>query len=272
MIDRDKFPFDYDSLLGELSGEKIILVLGGIDTGKTTLIRALHEDIGGEVIDGDVGQPEIGPPGIISRGTYGDGLEDGYFVGDITPRDNLVQVVGGISKMAKDCDLPCFVDTDGWVEGGAAGVYKSELIELLEPDKVILLEKENELENFCSQISEERMVRLNAQTLRGKSPGERAANRARRFKYYFFRGKCFFKSWDSVKVGGSLVDLKGRRELETGRHKNRLAGCYRGFDFECLGIIREVRSEGIEVYTLSKKFDTLKLGKIKVEPSGRQIE
>lgn len=271
MIDTDGFPFDFETVLKRVEGDELILVLGGVDTGKTTLIKALYRRLGGKVVDSDVGQPDIGPPGLISRGTYEEGMNDAYFVGDITPRGNLVQVMVGISKMVKEAGVPCFLDTDGWVDGDAAEVYKSELIEMLEPDGLILLEKGNELDKFGLGLPDPQVIRIPAQETGKKSPGERAANRTRRFKYYFSRTKKRFKKWDQVSIRDYMTGLNGRTELVRERHKNRLVGCYKRFDFRGLGTVRKATEEGIEIFAPSEDFYTLKLGKIKVKPSGRQI-
>lgn len=272
MIIHDEFPFDFETLLKKTEEDELILVLGGIDTGKSTLIKALYHRLGGEVVDSDVGQPDIGPPGLISRGTYEEGMMDAYFVGDITPRGNLVPVMVGIAKMVKASSVPCFVDTDGWVEGDAARVYKCELIDLLEPDRLVLLEKGDELNMFGSGLSDPQIIRLPAQEGGKKSPGERAANRMRRFKYYFSRTKKCFKEWNQLRIRGSMIGLNERAGLVSRRHKHRLVGCYKRFDFRGLGTVSKVTKEGIEILAPSEDFDTLKLGKIRVKPSGRQIE
>ena len=211
MTDQPGFPFELDDVLNRIESSNKIMVLGGMDTGKTTLIRKLHGNTGGSIIDGDLGQPEIGPPGLISLGTYRNGVEDGYFVGSFTPRGNLVQVMTGIAKMLSLNWNRCFVDTDGWIEGNAAGVYKGELIGLVEPDSLILLQREDELEKFCTYLPEERVIRLKAQEKGEKPRGERSANRIRKFKYYFSRSRRFEKSWDEIRIVGTL--LGGRDKI-----------------------------------------------------------
>ena len=199
------FPFKIDNLVDKIGDCNRIMILGGLDTGKTTLIRALHENIGGSIIDGDLGQPEIGPPGLISLGTYRDGMKDAYFVGSFTPRGNLVQVITGIGKLLTRCPERLFIDTDGWIEGDAARVYKGELISLVEPDCLLLLQREGELEKFSTYLSDGQIVRLKAQE-RGKKPrGERSANRIRKFKYYFSRSRRIEKPWREVKIAGTLI-------------------------------------------------------------------
>lgn len=176
-----------------------------MDTGKTTLIRELQGKLGGLVIDGDLGQSEIGPPGLISLGTYESGMEDGYFVGSFTPRGNLVQVMTGIAKLVNQDPERCFIDTDGWIDGEAARVYKGELISLVDPDSLLLLQREDELEKFANYLSGDRVITLTAQKLDEKTRGERTANRIRKFKFYFSRSKRIKKDWEELKIAGTLL-------------------------------------------------------------------
>ncbi|MFB6214452.1 MAG: Clp1/GlmU family protein [Candidatus Bipolaricaulia bacterium] len=210
MNDHPSFPFDLDRVLGEIEDSTRIMVLGGMDTGKTTLIRKLHGKLGGLVIDGDLGQSEIGPPGLISLGTYETGMKDGYFVGSFTPRGNLVQVMTGIARLVNRDPKRCFVDTDGWIDGEAARVYKGELISLVDPDVLLLLQREDELEKFSTYLSGDKVVNLKAQKLEEKSRGERSANRVRKFKFYFSRSRRIKKGWKELKIAGTLLGRGGK--------------------------------------------------------------
>ncbi|MFP4589603.1 MAG: Clp1/GlmU family protein [Candidatus Acetothermia bacterium] len=271
MTNIPEFPFDFQDLLKKIGDSDLILVLGGVDTGKTTLIKGLQNQLGGEVIDSDVGQSSIGPPALVSRGTFRDGLINANFVGDLTPRGNLIQVMTGIAKMAYKSTSPCVVDTDGWIEGEGAQLYKCELIDLLEPDILILLEREDELEGFRTNLSASHLIRLPAQNRGTKSAGERATNRTRSFKYYFYRAKNRFRKWDQIVVTDPSLGLKSKEELNRANEKHRLVGCYRKFQFLGLGTISALGEKGIEIFTPSENFNRVKLGKIKVKPSGHQI-
>ncbi|MBS3787188.1 hypothetical protein KGY79_03195 [Candidatus Bipolaricaulota bacterium] len=205
MKDHPKFPFDLDRIQKEIEDSTRIMVLGGMDTGKTTLIRELQGKFGGLVIDGDLGQSEIGPPGLISLGTYDNGMEDGYFVGSFTPRGNLVQVMTGVAKLGNKCPERCFIDTDGWTEGDAARVYKGEMISLVEPDCLLLLQREDELEKFATYLSGDKIMSLTIQELDEKTRAERSANRIRKFKFYFSRSERTKKDWEELKIAGTLL-------------------------------------------------------------------
>lgn len=123
------------------------LFLGGVDTGKSTLIRRLHELIGGEVIDADLGQSGLGPPACVSRGDYHQ-VKGSYFVGDISPRGNFAQLLSAIRQAIDSTQGPCLIDTDGYVFGEPARILKGELINLARPDVLVLLQRQRELDYF----------------------------------------------------------------------------------------------------------------------------
>lgn len=172
------------SVLYELQ-EGVALFLGGTDAGKSTLIRALHERLGGEIVDGDVGQSWIGPPGVVSRGTP-DGMRSGHFVGDVSPRGNLLHVTVGIALMTQQSKRPCLIDTDGYIGDGAARAYKTELIHLIRPDVLVLLQRGHELDYYKLFGREGPEVIDLTVSHRGlKTRGERVAVRERAFRQYF---------------------------------------------------------------------------------------
>ncbi len=217
-----EFPFNLDRLLEEISDCNRVLVYGGMDTGKTTLVKTLFKRLGGKVLDSDLGQPEIGPPGLISLGTYDQGMEEAYFVGDFTPRGNLVQVMTGVSLLANRASSSCLIDTDGWVKGEAARVYKGEMINLIGPDRLLLLQEEDELEQFTTFLSEEKIIRLDSRYSGSKSPGDRATNRQRKLNRYFYRLAESKHPWERIRVAGTLL---GRgEELPSEGLKERLPG------------------------------------------------
>ncbi len=137
-----------ERLFERLSPRSIALVLGATDVGKTTLIREIHRRLGGEVIDADVGQSWLGPPACISRGRVRDDHHEilsSYFVGDISPRGNFLQVLTGVAQCLRGACRPVLIDTDGYIYGEAARAYKSELIHLVQPDVLVLLQRSGEL-------------------------------------------------------------------------------------------------------------------------------
>jgi polynucleotide 5'-kinase involved in rRNA processing len=184
-----------DELAKLIPRDGVALFLGGTDVGKSTLIRALHERLGGEIVDGDVGQSWIGPPGIVSLGTP-DRMRAGYFVGDVSPRGNLLQVTVGIALMAKRAKRPCLIDTDGYIAGGAARAYKTELINLIKPDVLVLLQRNHELDYYKLFARKGVDVLDLAVTHKGlKTREERIATREQAFRSYFQRPDVRLHRW-----------------------------------------------------------------------------
>lgn len=195
-----------EALAERLPLRGVVLFLGGTDVGKSTLIRALHERLGGEVVDGDVGQSWIGPPGVVSLGAPNH-PRAGYFVGDVSPRGNLLQVTVGIARLVRKAQRPCFIDTDGYIADGAARSYKTELIHLVEPDGIVLLQRGHELDYYKLFAREGIEILDVVVTHRGvKTREERIAARERAFRAYFQSPNTQLRRW-------SLAELSIERGL-----------------------------------------------------------
>src|SRR5262245_40577669 len=128
-------PLEWDAALaraGEASG--CVALVGPIDTGKSTFALALANraaEAGRRVavVDGDVGQSEIGPPATVGLavldgpvGSLGELHPRGLaFVGDVSPVGHLLPVIAGTLAMARraaelGAELT-ILDTSGLVHG-----------------------------------------------------------------------------------------------------------------------------------------------------------
>nr|MBP7139860.1 polyhydroxyalkanoate depolymerase [Caldisericia bacterium] len=147
-------------------GKKLI-VIGGSDSGKSTFILYLANEIfkiGKKVgvLDLDIGQSNIGPPGTIGFGIVRENLnnlseiepEKAYFIGGVSPKGNLLQLVVGSFKLLKEMEKKfldyILIDTTGLVNGMIAEVLKHNKIEVLDPDYIIIFEDENEIDNLIN--------------------------------------------------------------------------------------------------------------------------
>lgn len=145
--------------------EGVVALLGGLDSGKTTLGRVIGRiavDHGKTVafVDSDVSQSTVGPPSTIGlkicreaddlqwdRMFEADAL---YFVGSIAPQGHLLSLVSGTAMLVRQgqemgADL-VIVDTSGTVSGVYGQVLKYHKLELIRPDIVIGLERGEELQ------------------------------------------------------------------------------------------------------------------------------
>lgn len=141
-----------------------VLLIGGLDTGKSTLSRellgaALEAGRPAAYLDADVGQKSVGPPATISlkvlRGS--DDLEPDrlaeadvlYFVGSTSAQGHLLPVVGGVAALheqAKQLGADfVVVDSSGLVSGISGQILKYHKVESLRPDLVVGLQRGEEL-------------------------------------------------------------------------------------------------------------------------------
>ncbi|UCG38099.1 MAG: hypothetical protein JSV00_07805 [bacterium] len=202
-----------------------IMVLGGTDTGKTTLVEDLANHLSREgpvaLVDLDVGQSTVGPPTtvawtLVEGGFPGRGLLQAgemAFVGSLSPRGNLLPALSGAARMVFSAAAACpriLIDTSGFIEEPAGAVFKQHKVDLLQPDLVIALQQTEELEPILHSFSHQTrpaVLRLSVPPgVRKRDPEERAAWRRERFAAYF--GKAVLRE-----VSLSSVGLRVTREL-----------------------------------------------------------
>jgi polynucleotide 5'-hydroxyl-kinase GRC3/NOL9 len=187
---------------------RVVVLLGGIDSGKSTLGRAIAAagvEAGRRVayLDADLGQKTVGPPTAVTLRMLQDpsGLEpeamsrpDGlYFVGATSPPGQLLPLVVGTGSMMRQAreggaEL-VVVDTSGLVSGVYGQMLKYHKIELLRPDVVIGLQRGEELAPLLGIVqrffTSEAIVLPVEQETRSTSVDERAQNREDAFRRYF---------------------------------------------------------------------------------------
>ncbi len=205
-----------------------VLLLGGTDTGKTTWTRqtvaALTEaGLTVAVVDCDLGQGEIGPPGTVGAGWAAPGgeyrsLRDltllaSYFVGATSPARHTLDVCVGAVQMARVAkkrrpDL-VLVDTDGLISGSSARPYKRRLAELLLPQVVLAFARGDELDPLLTAFAhfetpEVWRVPVSGEAQR-KTPATRATRRSARFLFALEGAEAITLSLDDVALQGSWL-------------------------------------------------------------------
>ncbi len=188
-----------------------LLLLGATDTGKTTLMSALANRLVRNrpvaLVDADIGQSHIGPPTTVgwtmldkgaaplpSAGTGEWAARGISFVGDITPVGHLLQLAGALAlclEQARQAAEVVLIDTPGLVAGGAACALWWTIQKLLRPERIIAIQRENELEDVLAGLqaglSTIRVVRVPPE-IRRKSLEVRQQHRRRLFDRYFRHG------------------------------------------------------------------------------------
>ncbi|MFB3739677.1 MAG: Clp1/GlmU family protein [Candidatus Velamenicoccus archaeovorus] len=200
---------EHEALVERAVREKrTALLVGGLDTGKSTLSRALLRaalEAGrpAAFLDADVGQKSVGPPATITLKhvraladlepdalAVADALS---FVGSTTPEGHLLQVVTGVANLARrareeGADF-LVTDTSGLVSGIYGQILKYHKTEMLQPDLVVGLQRGEELLPLLGVI--QRFFRTEVVPL-GVHPAvvpttveQRAENRERAMERYF---------------------------------------------------------------------------------------
>jgi len=179
------------------------LLLGAADTGKTTLLSALANRLARSqpvaLVDADIGQSHIGPPTTVgwtlidSQTTAATEYQARgiAFVGDITPVGHLLQLTAAlvlcVEQAAQAADV-VLIDTPGLVTGGAACMLWWTVQTLLRPQRIIAVQRENELDEVLRGLHPglSNIERIKAPPqLRRKSPENRQEHRRRLFNDYF---------------------------------------------------------------------------------------
>jgi polynucleotide 5'-hydroxyl-kinase GRC3/NOL9 len=138
------------------------IVLGTVDSGKTSFCTYLVNNLLKEkrkvaVLDGDLGQSDIGPPCTVAYAfvtkpvtdLFNLELKNAFFVGATSPSAAVNKVIEGLATLKREIieGNPDFVviNTDGWVEGEDAVNYKVRLVEELNPDIIFCIQQKDEL-------------------------------------------------------------------------------------------------------------------------------
>ncbi len=220
-----------DSLsLNTLPRGATVLLLGGRDTGKTTWILETAQTLTASgktvgLLDCDLGQSEIGPPGTIGAALAAPGkplrsLRDlpplaEYFVGSTSPNRHFLEVCVGAVQMArvvrKQRPDILLVDTDGLIGGPAGRAYKHQLAELLLPQAIVALARGDELEALLSAFTRRdtpTLWRVRVSEAAGrKSTAARATRRTARFLTALDGSQSLQFSLDDVALLGTGLGL-----------------------------------------------------------------
>lgn len=185
-----------------------VVLLGGIDTGKTSFALSVAEaararGMAVAFVDADIGQSTVGPPTCVGLKFCG-GLErvdretvadaDALaFVGSITPQGHLLTMAAATARMvdaARDAGSALVVvDTSGYISGINAEQLKFHKVELIRPDLVIGFERGEELEPILGSVRRFFAVPVTAlkvdAAVAERSAEERLAYREERLRAYF---------------------------------------------------------------------------------------
>ncbi len=282
---------EYDALVERAARQRrTVLLVGGLDSGKSTLARklleaALEQGRTAAHIDADVGQKSFGPPATVGLKHVRDladldpaGLPAAadalYFVGSTSPQGHLLPLVTGVARLAakaraEGADFVA-VDTSGMVSGIYGQMVKYHKVEMLEPDLVVGLQRGEELEPLIGVI--QRFFSMEVVTLAvhpevvPTSVEQRAENREKAMRSYFSGSLQKFRIKPTVFMPAlpPLFDVAQLDRLLVGLSDGR--GAYTG-----MGFLEHSASEGV-LRLISPVADppkALRLGAVRLEENFR---
>jgi polynucleotide 5'-hydroxyl-kinase GRC3/NOL9 len=178
-VDGNTVPSSWDKIFEELNGFKTkpvtVMVLGTVDSGKTSFCTYMVNKLVQQkrkvaILDGDLGQSDIGPPGAIAftfvtkptPDLFSLEAKKAFFIGATSPNSYFKRVIEGLAHLKKEimAENPDFliVDTDGWVGEENAVYYKIRLVEELNPDLIIGIQQKEELTTLFGALEKFRKI------------------------------------------------------------------------------------------------------------------
>ncbi len=257
--------------------EGVIMVVGAVDTGKSTLVRYLWSRLATRgplaVVDADIGQAVLGPPTTQTLRMATPDRPDEFpprgrgarwFVGAISPRGHMLPTVTGVFRLVTRARRwgarAVLVDTTGMVHPQVGGVaLKWAKFDLVQPDVVIALQRDRELEPLIGPWRQSQRFRLIELPV---SPGVRVRSREERIAWRQYRFRLYFSRAEEVMVPLERVAVLGSQELVPGRLVGFLD---RGGFLLALGIVRGREGNALRVLTPLRdvaKADAMRVGSL----------
>lgn len=264
-----------------------VFLLGGIDTGKTSfaldlLTRASGSGLKTALVDADTDQSSVGPPTtvglkIIQEGTQvtiesllpADGLA---FVGSLTPREHLLPLVVGTSKLInrarnEGCRM-VVVDTPSFVSGIYGQTLNYFLMDGAKPDLVLAFERGGELEplvGIAQRFTTAETMEMEITDRPSRSAEEKMTFREQQFAAYF-------KEPSRWRVRPTVFMPTLPPEFDLHLLDHLVVGMEDG-EGSCVGIgvLEHDPAEDIlrMVSPVTEGVRGLRLGSVRIDPSGR---
>ena len=223
-VEGDTIPYSWRESAEELSNLQIkpttVLVLGTVDSGKSSFCTYLINRVISEkrkvvVLDGDLGQSDIGPPSTVAYTTVSRPITDLFyqqaknacFLGETSPSnvtDEMIRILPLLKKeiIAREPEL-LVINTDGWTEGQCAEDYKVKLVEELNPDLIFFVQQKDELTPIFNRLEKFRKIPVESPSaIRQRDRDKRKSLRELGYKKYLRNPKIQSLSLSWVKIEG----------------------------------------------------------------------
>ncbi|MEM2099214.1 MAG: Clp1/GlmU family protein [Candidatus Bathyarchaeia archaeon] len=257
------------------------LILGKSDSGKTSFCtylinKLLSEKNNVAILDGDLGQADVGPPCSIAYTIVSKPItdlftlkaENAFFVGCTSPSEAVDKTLNGFKAMlqeiqCKKCDFT-IVNTDGWIDGEEAVNYKSRLAEIINPDIIFYVQQNDELTPLADAIEKFRGITVESPVVvRQRSREKRKTLRELGYAKYLANAKI--RTWPL-----KLLQAEKQDTVQTAQSAERaLLGLYDLQEkFLGIGVLHKFDSvrNTLKVFTpVSAKTAKIIIGKVRLD-------
>ena len=195
----------------------LAVILGDVGVGKSTLSTYLanvcfDHGIQTSIIDGDIGQTDIGPPTTTSSSTVSNHIlslqdlrpERSHFIGDTSPSSVTAKLVQSITHLKDEISRGrsevIILNTDGWVRDEEAVSYKLQLLHSLRPNLLLGLSSNKELDPILEQ-QQWKTLRLEVSSCaRTRTREERKKTREEGYRRFFRNSKHLNFNLNTIKL------------------------------------------------------------------------
>jgi polynucleotide 5'-kinase involved in rRNA processing len=281
------------SALVEL-GEGIAVVIGGADTGKTTLSTFLSNHLLFEnrqvaVVDADIGQTDLGPPTTMAAGEVKANVtnlsqikpSERLFIGLTSPGYAKGKVIRSIKRLVGCHANPgktVIVNTDGWVSGSEAVLYKLQMLDELHPDITVGIGG-SEISPILQAGNRTALLVASPDTIKERTRIDRKELRSLGYRKYLAGASLKTFRVDGVKIRRCLttenLDLDRVPRAQVGNLKDAIVGFLDTDDsLQEIGILKEVVPSARTVRIWSRILNApskIEIGDVKLSNDGREL-
>ena len=201
VVDESTIPTGWDEAVDVVQRQNgVEVIVGDVDSGKSSLCsfianKCLQQGLRVGIVDGDVGQADIGPATTISSSHAVKPIlslqdlnpEISFFAGDTSPSSITEKVIRSIVRLknsvAKDTDV-VIVNTDGWIGDPAARRFKEALLHEIQPDLVLGLSRGGEIEPLLDLVQFASLRLSSSPYARARSKDERKSTREASYRRF----------------------------------------------------------------------------------------
>jgi len=266
----------------------VVAIVGGTDVGKSSLCayianELLSKGLAVRLIDADVGQADIGPPATICSAVASAHFPALFdlepcrliFIGHVTPSHVQSKLIDGINRLIEadpENEFLTIINTDGWVLGSDAILYKINLISSIEPDLVIGISVNSELQPILSLPRVRSMIVHSAKEVLERSRGDRRAIRQSCYRRYLDGGSIRKIPLDTIRIrkpkGFPQIQLPLNSEF-----KNLLVGLSDEDDYLLqIGILTNADNDSLHIFSRSAgDLRCVEFGYVKLLSDGTEL-